>query len=111
MNNMAPASGRMGNRVAAAEAVDLSARRRRLHLRLSFAEHAMPAPRPLPRRSLIGLNAANFFQAEMVGVILPVLNAFPKEANWRYDSIGYATAAAGLGTLFSRRRPAGLQIS
>jgi hypothetical protein len=33
-------------------------------------------PGQLPRGSLIALNAANFFQAEMVGVILPVLNAF-----------------------------------
>jgi MFS family permease len=60
----------------------------------------------LPKRSLIGLNAANFFQAEMVGVILPVLNAFLKEANWRYDAIGFATAAAGLGTLLFQS-PAG----
>ena len=44
----------------------------------------VPTDQPqLPKRSLIGLNAANFFQAEMVGVILPVLNAFLKEANWR----------------------------
>ncbi len=60
----------------------------------------------LPKRSLMGLNAANFFQAEMVGVILPVLNAFLKEANWRYDTIGFATAAAGLGTLLFQS-PAG----
>ena len=60
----------------------------------------------LPKRSLIGLNAANFFQAEMVGVILPVLNAFLKEANWRYDAIGFATAAGGLGTLLFQS-PAG----
>jgi MFS family permease len=53
----------------------------------------------LPKRSLAGLNAANFFQAEMLGVILPVLSAFLKNAHWRYDSIGMATAAAGLGTL------------
>lgn len=53
----------------------------------------------LPKRSFAALNAANFFQAEMVGVILPVLNAFLREANWRYDAIGFATAAAGLGTL------------
>ncbi len=53
----------------------------------------------IPKRSLIGLNAANFLQAEMVGVILPVLNGCLKEANWRYDAIGLATAAAGLGTL------------
>lgn len=53
----------------------------------------------IPRRSLFGLNAANFLQAEMVGVILPVLNGFLRESNWRYDAIGMATAAAGLGTL------------
>lgn len=37
----------------------------------------------VPKRSLAGLNAANFFQAEMVGFILPILNAFLKQANWR----------------------------
>ncbi len=58
-------------------------------------------------RSEFGLNAANFFQAEMVGVILPVLSAFLQEAHWRYDSIGIATAAAGLGTLIFQT-PAGL---
>lgn len=65
-----------------------------------------PDQAQLPRRSLIALNAANFFQAEMVGVILPVLNAFLREANWRYDAIGMATAAAGLGTLIFQA-PAG----
>jgi MFS family permease len=58
-------------------------------------------------RSHFGLNAANFFQAEMVGVVLPVLNAFLREAHWRYDTIGVATAAAGLGTLIFQT-PAGL---
>ena len=62
--------------------------------------------RRLPERSLAGLNAANFFQAEMVGVILPVLNAFLKEHHWRYDAIGFATAVAGLGTLLFQA-PAG----
>ncbi len=61
----------------------------------------------LPQKSLLGLNAANFFQAEAVGVILPVLSAFLREAHWRYDSIGVATAAAGLGTLLFQT-PAGL---
>lgn len=60
----------------------------------------------LPTRSLTSLNAANFFQAEMVGVILPILNVFLKQANWRYDAIGFATAAAGLGTLLFQT-PAG----
>ena len=53
----------------------------------------------IARQSVIGLNAINFFQAEMVGVVLPALGAFLKEAGWRYDSIGIATALAGLGTL------------
>jgi MFS family permease len=65
-----------------------------------------PDLKQIPRRSLMGLNAANFFQAEMVGIILPILNAFLKQANWRYDSIGFATAAAGLGTLIFQA-PAG----
>ena len=47
--------------------------------------------------SFTGLNAANFFQAEMVGVILPVLNVFLKNAGWHYDALGLATAVAGLG--------------
>lgn len=35
----------------------------------------------------------------MLGVILPVLNTFLRENHWRYDAIGLATAAGGLGTL------------
>src|SRR5437867_5370403 len=54
---------------------------------------------PHKTRSHVGLNAINFFQAEMVGVVLPALGAFLKEVGWRYDSIGVATALAGLGTL------------
>jgi MFS family permease len=60
----------------------------------------------LPRQSSFGLNAANFFQAEMVGVLMPVLNVFLKNAHWRYDAIGVATAAGGLGTLIFQS-PAG----
>jgi MFS family permease len=61
------------------------------------------------KRSLFGLNAANFFQAEMVGVVLPVLNVFLRETHWRYDQIGIATAVAGLGTLIFQT-PAGVII-
>jgi MFS family permease len=57
--------------------------------------------------SRTSLNAANFFQAEAVGVVLPVLNAFLRASGWRFDSIGLATAAAGLGTLLFQT-PAGL---
>jgi MFS family permease len=59
------------------------------------------------KRSLWGLNAANFFQAEMVGVILPVLNGYLKDSGWRYDSIGAAAALAGLGALLFQT-PAGI---
>ena len=58
-------------------------------------------------RSMLGLNAINFFQAEMVGVVLPALGVFLKEHGWRYDSIGLATASAGLGTLLLQT-PAGI---
>lgn len=61
------------------------------------------------KQSIWGLNAANFFQAEMVGVVLPVLNVFLKESRWRYDSIGLATAVAGMGTLLCQM-PAGFLI-
>jgi MFS family permease len=60
-------------------------------------------------RSRIGLNAANFFQAEAVGVVLPVLNTFLREVHWRYDQIGIATALLGLGTLLFQT-PAGILV-
>lgn len=62
---------------------------------------------PSKVRSRFGLNAINFFQAEMVGVILPILGVLLKEHGWRYDSIGLATGAAGLGTLVMQT-PAGI---
>jgi hypothetical protein len=34
-------------------------------------------------RSFFGLNAINFFQAEMVGVIMPILGVLLKEHGWR----------------------------
>ncbi len=43
----------------------------------------------------------------MVGVLLPVLGVLLKEHGWRYDAIGIATAAAGLGTLVMQT-PAGI---
>ncbi len=64
---------------------------------------------PLVTRSRIGLNAANFFQAEAVGVVLPILNTFLRDAHWSYDQIGFATAVAGLGTLLFQT-PAGYLV-
>lgn len=61
------------------------------------------------RRSRWGLNAANFFQAEAIGVVLPLLNTFLEEARWRYDAIGVATAILGLGTLLFQT-PAGILV-
>jgi MFS family permease len=60
-------------------------------------------------RSLIGLNAANFFLAELGGVVMPFLNDFLKSRQWRYDSIGMATALAGLGVL-AIQTPAGFLV-
>lgn len=59
------------------------------------------------RVSRVGLNAANFFQAEAVGVVLPVLNGYLRTTGWSYSSSGVATAIAGLGTLLFQT-PAGL---
>lgn len=75
-----------------------------------MAESQYSQPKPEPREARIsraGLNAANFFQAEAVGVVLPVLNGFLRAAGWQYDAIGIATAVAGLGTLIFQT-PAGL---
>ena len=75
-----------------------------------MADHDILQSKISPHEALIsrsGLNAANFFQAEAVGVVLPVLNGFLRAAGWQYDSIGVATAVAGLGTLIFQT-PAGL---
>ena len=68
-----------------------------------------PSDKTPSRQSRFGLNAANFFQAEAVGVVLPILNTFLKEARWRYDQIGLATALLGLGTLLFQT-PAGVLV-
>jgi len=60
-------------------------------------------------QSRIGLNATNFFLAEVVGVVLPFLNDYLKAAHWRYDAIGVATAMAGLG-VFLMQTPAGFVV-
>lgn len=69
-----------------------------------------PTLSPTPRIALqdrIGLNAANFFLAELTGVIMPFLAKFLAERNWRDDSIQYAAAACGLG-VFLAQTPAGV---
>src|SRR5206468_2650229 len=60
-------------------------------------------------RSLIGLNAANFFLAEVTGVVMPFLNDFLHSRHWRYDAIGLASALGGLG-VFLMQTPAGIIV-
>ncbi len=52
------------------------------------------------------MNAANFFQAEALGVVMPLLGGLLRSAGWSYDTIGLATAMGGLGTLLFQA-PAG----
>ena len=44
-----------------------------------------------------------------MGVVLPILDTFLREAHWRYDEIGVATALLGLGTLLFQT-PAGVMV-
>ncbi len=60
-------------------------------------------------QSRFGLNAANFFLAEVTGVVMPFLIAFLQSRQWRYDAIGLATAIAGLGVLLMQT-PAGFIV-
>ena len=60
-------------------------------------------------QSRFGLNAANFFLAEVTGVAMPFLNTYLQTRHWRYDAIGLATALAGLG-VFLMQTPAGFIV-
>lgn len=68
-----------------------------------------PAPKPekATRLDHIGLNATNFFLAELTGVILPFLSDFLKEQHWNYSRIGLTVAMVGLGMFFFQI-PAGI---
>src|SRR5689334_18931308 len=56
-------------------------------------------------QSRFGLNAANFFLAEITGVVVPFLAAFLAGRGWRDDAIGIAVAAGGLGVLLMQTEP------
>ncbi len=60
-----------------------------------------------PSRDRIGLNAANFFLAELTGVVIPFLAKMLADRGWRDDAIQYAAAACGLG-VFLAQTPAGV---
>ena len=60
-------------------------------------------------RSRVGLNAANFFLAEVLGVVMPFLAWFLTERGWEKGAIGTAAALAGLG-VFLMQTPAGFLV-
>lgn len=63
----------------------------------------------ISRRSYSGLNAANFFLAEITGVVMPFLGSYFKGRDWTEEAIGNAIAIAGLG-VFLMQTPAGLIV-
>jgi MFS family permease len=69
-------------------------------------ERMIPESQRLSWRSWVGINAANFFLAEVVGVTLPFVAATLKDRGWEPFAIGLATALAGLG-VFLMQTPAG----
>jgi MFS family permease len=58
-------------------------------------------------RSRAALNAANFFLAEITGVVMPFLGDYLKEQGWSESALGVAIALAGLG-VFLMQTPAGI---
>lgn len=56
-------------------------------------------PAKATRLDHFGLNAANFFLAELTGVILPFLSDFLKQQHWNYSLIGVTVSMAGIGML------------
>lgn len=64
---------------------------------------------PVSLRSRVGLNAANFFLAEVLGVVMPFLARFLTEHHWEKEAIGTAAAVAGLGVFFMQT-PAGFLV-
>ena len=71
------------------------------------SERAEAAVPPVSRQSVIGLNAANFFLAEVTGVVMPFLGDYLKEQKWSEVAIGLAISCAGLG-VFLMQTPAGM---
>jgi predicted MFS family arabinose efflux permease len=67
------------------------------------------APDTISWQSRVGLNAANFFLAEITGVVMPFLGAFLKGRTWSETAIGLAISFAGLG-VFLMQTPAGMVV-
>jgi MFS family permease len=64
---------------------------------------------PPSLQSRVGLNAANFFLAEITGVVVPFLATFLARRGWRDDAVGIAVAAGGLGVLLMQT-PSGVIV-
>src|SRR5581483_2262108 len=60
-------------------------------------------------QSRIGLNAANFFLAEIGGVVVPFLSKYLVECGWSDGSVGVAIALGALG-VFVMQTPAGFIV-
>ncbi len=61
------------------------------------------------RQSWFGLLVANFFLAEVVGVLVPFLSKYLVERGWNDGSVGVCIALGGLG-VFLMQTPAGLLV-
>ena len=57
------------------------------------------APGTISRQSRVGLNAANFFLAEITGVVMPFLGAYLQGRRWSETAIGVAILAGRPGRL------------
>ncbi|HEY7426223.1 MAG TPA: MFS transporter [Gemmataceae bacterium] len=66
------------------------------------------APR-ISLQSRLGLNAANFFLAEILGVVVPFLSKYLSESGWSDGRVGVAIALGGLG-VFLMQTPAGFLV-
>ncbi len=64
---------------------------------------------PATASSRLGLNAANFFLAEVTGVVMPFLGKFLGDHGWDREATGIAAAIAGLG-VFLMQTPAGFIV-
>jgi MFS family permease len=70
-------------------------------------QHATPSDGTVSFQSRAALNAANFFLAEITGVVMPFLGDYLKEQQWSESTLGIAISLAGLG-VFLFQTPAGM---
>jgi MFS family permease len=72
-------------------------------------DRAPAAAIDVSRQSVVGLNAANFFLAEITGVVMPFLGDYLKGRQWSESALGVGISLAGLG-VFLMQTPAGLIV-